>query len=118
MFRLEYHLSTWAEHLRQNMRMTIDETKVFKNASNLHAGDSEPIVRHFRSTQKFMHLPGFDFSVPTFMNTSRIFRNPDGFRIAELPERMNEPRFVAFVELEILQEPRFEALAACPSARI
>jgi MFS family permease len=72
MFRLEYHLSTWAEHLRQNMRMTIDETKVFKKASNLHAEDSEPIVRHFRSTQKFMHLPGFGFSGRTFMNTSRM----------------------------------------------
>jgi MFS family permease len=74
LFRLEYHLSTWAEHLRQNMRMTIDETKVFRKVSNLHAGDSEPIVRHFRSTQKVMHLPGFGFSGRTFMNTSRMPR--------------------------------------------
>ena len=29
-FRLEYVVSTWAEHLRQNMRMTADETQVFK----------------------------------------------------------------------------------------
>ena len=74
LFRLEYHLSTWAEHLRQNMRMTVDETKVFRRVSNLHAGDSEPIVRHFRSTQKFIHLPGFGFSGRTFMNTSRLPR--------------------------------------------
>jgi MFS family permease len=74
LFRLEYHLSTWAEHLRQSMRMTIDETKVFRKVSNLHAGDSEPIVRHFRSTQKVMHLPGFGFSGRTFMNTSRMPR--------------------------------------------
>ena len=74
LFRLEYHLSTWAEHLRQNMRITIDETKVFRKVSNLHAGDSEPIVRHFRSTQKVMHLPGFGFSGRTFMNTSRMPR--------------------------------------------
>jgi MFS family permease len=72
LFRLEYHLSTWAEHLRQRMRMTVDETKVYKQAWNLHAGDSEPIVRHFRSTQKVMHLPGFGFSGRTFMNTSRM----------------------------------------------
>jgi MFS family permease len=72
LFRLEYHVSTWAEHLRQNMRMTIDETRIFTKASNLHAGESEPIMRHFLSTQKFMHLPGFGFSGRTFMDTSRM----------------------------------------------
>ena len=71
-FRLEYHLSTWAEHLRQRMRMTVDETKVYKEAWNLNAGDGEPIVRHYRSTLKVMHLPGFGFSGRTFMNTSRM----------------------------------------------
>ena len=71
-FRLEYHLSTWAEHLRQRTRMTVDETKVYKEAWNLNAGDGEPIVRHYRSTEKVMHLPGFGFSGRTFMNTSRM----------------------------------------------
>jgi MFS family permease len=74
LFRLEYLVSTWADHLRQNMRMTVEETSAFNKAWNLHAGDSEPIVRHFRSTQKFMHLPGFGFSGRTFMNTSRMPR--------------------------------------------
>jgi Transmembrane secretion effector len=74
LFRLEYHVSTWAEHLRLHMRMTVDETKVYTKAWNLHAGDSNPIVRHFRSTQKFVHLPGFGLSGRTFMNTSRIPR--------------------------------------------
>jgi MFS family permease len=73
-FRLEYLISTWAEYLRQNMRMTVDETKVFKKAWNLHAGDSEPVVRHFLSTQRLMHLTGFGFSGRTFMNTSRMPR--------------------------------------------
>ena len=72
MFRLEYHVSTWAEHLRLHMRMTVDETKVYQEAWNLHAGDSGPIIRHFRSTQRFMQLPGFGFSGRTFMNTSRM----------------------------------------------
>jgi hypothetical protein len=72
LFRLEYLVSTWAEHLRQNMRMTVDETKVFKKGWNLHAGDTEPIVRFFLSTQRFMHLPGFGFSGRTFINTSRM----------------------------------------------
>ena len=34
------------------MRMTVDETKVYKEACNLNAGDGEAIVRHYRSTQK------------------------------------------------------------------
>ena len=71
-FRLEYMVSTWAEHLRQNMRMTVDETKVFESAWSLNVGDSQPIVRHFLSTQRFMHLPGFGFSGRTFTNTSRM----------------------------------------------
>jgi len=74
LLRLEYHVSTWAEHLRLRMRMTVDETKVYKKAWNLHAGDSEPTIRHFRSTQKFVHLPGFGLSGRTFMNTSRMPR--------------------------------------------
>jgi MFS family permease len=72
LFRLEYLVSTWADHLRQNMRMTVEETSAFKKTWNLHAGNSEPIVRHYRSTQRFMHLPGFGFSGRTFMNTSRM----------------------------------------------
>jgi MFS family permease len=71
-FRLEYRVSTWAERLRQGMRMTVEETSAFKKAWRLHAGDSEPIVRHFRSTQRFMHLPGFGFSGRTFMDISRM----------------------------------------------
>jgi hypothetical protein len=66
LFHLEYLVSTWAEHLRQNRRMTIDETQIFNAAWNLHSGDSKPIVRYFISTQKFIHLPGFAFSGRTF----------------------------------------------------
>jgi predicted MFS family arabinose efflux permease len=72
LFRLEYLVSTWAEHLRQRRRMTIEEAKVYREAWNLHAGDVEPIVRHYRSTDKFIQLPGFGFSGRSFMNTSRM----------------------------------------------
>ena len=41
-FRLEYVVSTWAEHLRQNLRMTVDETKVFDTVWELHDGESGP----------------------------------------------------------------------------
>jgi Transmembrane secretion effector len=35
LFRLDYMVSTWAEHLRQNMRMTVDETQMFDRAWQL-----------------------------------------------------------------------------------
>ena len=71
LFRLDYMVSTWAEHLRQNMRMTVDETEVFDKAWKLHAADSEPVVRHFLSIQRSMYLHGFGFSGRTFANTGR-----------------------------------------------
>ncbi len=72
LFRLEYIVSTWAEHLRQNLRMTIDETEVFRKVWELHVGGGEPEMRHFLSTERFIHLPDFGFSGRTFMNTSRM----------------------------------------------
>jgi hypothetical protein len=54
------------------MRMTIDETKVFERVWELHVGETEPMVRHFLSTERFMHLEGFGFSGRTFVNTSRM----------------------------------------------
>ena len=72
LFHLEYLVSTWAEYLRQNMRITVDETRVFNRAWELHSGDSKPIVCHFLSTQRFIHLPGFGLSGRTFADTSSL----------------------------------------------
>ena len=48
LFRLEYIVSTWAEHLRQNLRMTIDETKVFQSSGDcMWKNDDEPIAEFF-----------------------------------------------------------------------
>jgi MFS family permease len=71
LFRLDYMVSTWAEHLRKNMRMTVDETEVFDKAWKLHSGDSEPVVRHFLSIQRSMYLNGLGFIGRTFANTGR-----------------------------------------------
>ena len=37
LFRLEFQLSTWADHLRQTNRMTVDDRNVFNDAWDLHA---------------------------------------------------------------------------------
>jgi MFS family permease len=73
-FRLEYIVSTWAEHLRQGMRMTVDEAQVFDTVWDLHTGDSEPIVRHYLATQKCVHLHGYGLCGRTFANTSSLSR--------------------------------------------
>jgi hypothetical protein len=72
LFHLEYLVSSWAEHRRLNTRMTVDETRTFRMAWNLHSGESKPIVRHFLSTQRLMQLPGFGLSGRTFADTSSL----------------------------------------------
>jgi MFS family permease len=71
LFRLDYMVSTWAEYLRQKKRMTVDESQVFNKASELHAGDSEPVMRHFLSSQRSLELHNFGFTGRTFANTGR-----------------------------------------------
>jgi MFS family permease len=71
-FRLEYVVSTWAEHLRQNLRMTVDETQVLNAAWDLHSGDSEPYVRHYLATQRAIHLPGYGLYGRTFADTTNL----------------------------------------------
>ena len=74
LFRLEYLVSTWAEHLRQNARMTVDETQVFNRAWDLHAADSKPIVRYYLATQKSLQTHDFGFGGRTFSNTPSLSR--------------------------------------------
>ena len=72
LFRLEYLVSTWAEYLRQSMRMTVDETQVFNTVLDMHLGDSRPIVRYYLSTQKCLIVNEFGFPGRTFSNASSV----------------------------------------------
>ena len=74
-FRLEFMVSTWVEHLRQTTRMTVDETQVFNMAWRLHAGDSIPTVSYYLSTRKCTALTDFGFSGRTFSNLSSFSRS-------------------------------------------
>jgi MFS family permease len=71
LFRLDYMISTWVEYLRQKKRMTVDETQAFNNAWELNVEDSEPVMRHFLSSQRSMQLHSLGFSGRTFANTGR-----------------------------------------------
>jgi MFS family permease len=74
MFNLEYLVSTWAEHLRQNTRITVDETRAFHHIRRLHAGDAEPIIRYYVSNLKIGQVNSLGFSGRTFSNTSSLYR--------------------------------------------
>ena len=74
LFRLEYVISTWAEHLRQNMRLTVDERQAIDKAWAMHAGDAEPMIRHYLATQRSEHLHGYGFLGRTFAHTSSSAR--------------------------------------------
>jgi hypothetical protein len=74
-FRLEFIVSTWAEHLRQGMRLTVDESKVIDAAWDLHTGGSEPVIRHYLASQRFVRLHGYGFFGRTFGDTSNWSRS-------------------------------------------
>ena len=72
LFRLEFQLSTWADHLRQTNRMTVDDRNVFNDAWDLHATDSAPLVHYYLSSQKCVFPNNFGFAGRTFSTTSTL----------------------------------------------
>ena len=71
-FRTEMLVSSWAEHLRQYARMTKAETELVERVWAMHAGDEEPIVRHY--------LPANRLSTP--LGFTRFQKQPDA-RLAQ-----------------------------------
>ena len=52
-------LSSWAEHLRQFARMTKAETELVERVWAMHAGDEEPLVRHYLKANRLSTPLGF-----------------------------------------------------------
>jgi MFS family permease len=57
--RTEMLVSSWAEHLRQLARMTKAETELVEQAWAMHAGDEEPVVRHYLPARRLWTPLGF-----------------------------------------------------------
>jgi hypothetical protein len=66
-FRTEMLVSSWAEHLRQFARMTKAETALVERVWAMHAGDEEPVVRHYLPAKRLWTPLGF----------SRFQKQPD-----------------------------------------
>jgi len=58
-FRTEMLVSSWAEHLRQHARMTKAETDLIERVWAMHAGDQEPVVRHYLPANRLWTPLGF-----------------------------------------------------------
>jgi len=58
-FRTEMLVSSWAEHLRQYERMTKAETELVERVWAMHAGDEEPVVRHYLPANRLWTPLGF-----------------------------------------------------------
>jgi MFS family permease len=58
-FRTEMLVSSWAEHLRQFARMTKAETELVERVWAMHAGDEEPVVRHYLKANRLLTPLGF-----------------------------------------------------------
>jgi MFS family permease len=58
-FRTEMLVSSWAEHLRQFARMTKAETELVERVWAMHAGDEEPVVRHYLPAKRLWTPLGF-----------------------------------------------------------
>jgi MFS family permease len=58
-FRTEMLVSSWAEHLRQFERMTKAETELVERVWAMHAGDQEPVVRHYLPADRLWTPLGF-----------------------------------------------------------
>src|SRR5271166_2449671 len=81
-FRTEMLVSSWAEHLMQLARMTKAETELLERVWAMHAGDEDPIVRHYLPASRLwtpLSLQSFQQQPDTrFTRASRV--NADGER--------------------------------------
>jgi MFS family permease len=58
-FRTEMIVASWAEHMRQHARITKAEAEIAERVWKLHAGDGEPIVRHYVKANRVSTPLGF-----------------------------------------------------------
>jgi hypothetical protein len=58
-FRTEMRVSSWSEHLRQHARMTKAEIDFIERVRAIHAGDQEPLVRHYLPANRLWTPLGF-----------------------------------------------------------
>ena len=58
-FRTETLVASWAEHMRQHARITKPETEIAARVWGMHAGDKEPVVRHYINANRVSTPLGF-----------------------------------------------------------
>jgi len=51
-FRTEMQVNSWAEHVRQHARTTKAEAALAERVWSMHAGDQQPVVRHYLPAER------------------------------------------------------------------
>jgi MFS family permease len=79
-FRTEMLVSSWAEHLRQFARMTKAEAELVERVWAMHAGDEEPVVRHYLPAKRLWTPLGFSRfqKQPEARSSQETRENADG----------------------------------------
>jgi hypothetical protein len=80
-FRLEFQLSTWADHLRQTNRLTVEDRAGFDEVWDLHVTGSSPLVHYYISSQKCVFPNNFGFIGRTFSTTSTLPKRKVAFPV-------------------------------------
>jgi MFS family permease len=58
-FRTEMVVASWADHMKQHGRTTKSEVEIAERAWSLHAGEDEPVVRHYIKANRMSTPLGF-----------------------------------------------------------
>src|SRR3984893_14703430 len=87
-FRTEMLVGSWAEHVRQHTRMTKAETEVAERVWAMHAGDEEPVVRHYLKANRLSTPLGFSqfWKQPQVPIAQATRANADGERDQKKPK--------------------------------
>jgi len=87
-FRTEMLVGSWAEHLRQHARMTKAETELAERVWAMHAGDEEPVVRHYLKANRLSTPLGFSqfWKQPQVPIAQATRANADGERDQKKPK--------------------------------
>ncbi len=81
LFRLEFQLSTWADHLRQSNRLTVDDRAGFDEVWDLQVAGSSPVVHYYISSQRCVFPNNFGFIGRTFSTTSTLPKRKVAFPV-------------------------------------
>jgi hypothetical protein len=104
-------VASWAEHVRQHGRTTKAETEIAERAWSLHAGEKEPVVRHYIKANRMSTPLGFG----QFRRQNEVRASDATPKTGAPHDRLlGEPHRVSFRDIPHRNEPKTARLASFP----